>query len=111
MARITREAQFTPGEKVILYVVNRAVRRVYFMGQDKYSGINYDYRKVWLERRIEQLAAFFAIDLLAYSILSNHVHLVLRQRPDLVESWDDAEVARRWLMLCPKKRNKDGWPC
>lgn len=111
MARITREAQFTPAEMAILHVVNRAVRRVHFMGQDKYSGINYDYRKVWLERRVEQLAAFFAIDLLAFSILSNHVHLVLRQRPDLVESWDDAEVARRWLMLCPRKRNKDGWPC
>jgi len=111
MARIAREAQFTPKEQAILHVVNRAVRRVHFMGQDKYSGINYDYRKVWLQRRIEQLAAFFAIDLLAFSILSNHVHLVLRQRPDLVESWDATEVARRWLMLCPKKRNQDGSPC
>ena len=111
MARIAREAQFSPDEIVIVHVVNRAVRRVFLMGQDKYSGINFDYRKVWFERRLEQLAAFFGIDLLAFSILSNHIHLILRQRPDLVQSWDDTEVARRWLMLCPKKRNKDGSAC
>jgi hypothetical protein len=34
----------------------------------------------------------------------------LRQRPDIVKTWDDTEVARRWLMLCPKKKNKDGSP-
>ena len=111
MARIAREAQFSPDEIVIVHVVNRAVRRVFLMGLDKYSGIDYDYRKRWLERRIEQLAAFFALDLLAFSILDNHVHLILRQRPDLVQSWDDTEVARRWLMLCPRKRHKDGSPC
>ena len=110
MARIAREAQFTPGEIATVHVVNRAVRRVFFMGLDKLSGINYDYRKVWLERRIEQLAAYFSIDLLAFSILDNHVHLILRQRPDLVGSWDDTEVSRRWLMLCPKKRLPDGSP-
>ena len=110
MARIAHEAQFTPGEIATVHVVNRAVRRVFFMGLDKLSGINYDYRKVWLERRIEQLAAYFSIDLLAFSILDNHVHLILRQRPDLVGSWDDTEVSRRWLMLCPKKRLPDGSP-
>lgn len=104
MARIAREAQFTSSETAIVHVINRTVRRVFLMGQDQFTGNNYDYRKEWLERRIEQLAAFFGIDVLAYSILSNHVHLVLRQRPDLVASWDDTEVARRWLMLCPKQR-------
>jgi hypothetical protein len=80
------------------------------MGYDQYSGRNYDYRKDWIELRIEHLAKFFAIDVLAYSILSNHFHAVLRQRPDVVKTWDDTEVARRWLMLCPKKKNKDGSP-
>jgi hypothetical protein len=29
---------------------------------------------------------------------------------NIVKTWDDTEVARRWLMLCPKKKNKNGSP-
>ena len=34
----------------------------------------------------------------------NHFHLVLRSRPDVVATWDDSEVARRWLLLCPVRK-------
>lgn len=110
MTRLTREQLFTPDEEAIVHVMNRTVRRCFLMGQDILTGRNYDYRKDWIEQRIEYLAQFFGIDVLCYSILSNHFHLVLRQRPDAVKNWDDTEVARRWLMLCPKKRDKDGTP-
>jgi hypothetical protein len=110
MTRLTREQLFTPDEIAVVHVMNRAVRRCFLMGYDQCTGRNYDYRKQWIEQRIEHLAKYFSIDVLAYSILSNHLHLVLRQRPDVVKSWDDTEVARRWLMLCPKKKNKDGSP-
>jgi hypothetical protein len=43
-------------------------------------------------------------------VLSNHFHLVLRSRPDVVQTWDDSEVARRWLMLCPLRRDSGGQP-
>jgi hypothetical protein len=110
MARLKREELFTPDEMAIVHVMNRAVRRCFLMGYDQFTGRNYDYRKIWIELRVEHLAKYFAIDVLAFSILSNHMHLVLRQRPDVVKTWDDTEVARRWLMLCPKKKNKDGSP-
>ncbi len=110
MTRLTREQLFTPDEQAIVHVMNRAVRRCFLMGVDEFTGRNYDYRKVWIESRIEHLAKYFGIDVLTYSILSNHFHLVLRQRPDVVKTWDDTEVARRWLMICPKKKNKDGSP-
>ena len=47
------------------------------------------------------------IDLLCQAILSNHIHLVVRSRPDVVAEWDESEVARRWLMLCPVRRDKN----
>ena len=50
------------------------------------------------------------IDLLCFAILSNHFHLVLRSRPDVVATWDDSEVARRWLLLCPVRKHDDGTP-
>jgi REP element-mobilizing transposase RayT len=45
-----------------------------------------------------------SIDVLTYAILSNHLHLVLRTRPDVVAQWPDNEVARRWLSLFPGQR-------
>jgi hypothetical protein len=32
---------------------------------------------------------------LGFAILSNHFHLVLRNRPDVVAAWSDSEVASR----------------
>jgi len=49
-----------------------------------------------------------AIDVLDYAVLGNHLHLVLRNRPDLVGTWSDDEVARRWWLVCPLRRNPDG---
>jgi hypothetical protein len=36
--------------------------------------------------------------------------LILRSRPDVVATWSDEEVARRWMMLCPNHRKADGAP-
>ena len=69
----------------------------------------YDHRKIWIEEQLQRLAACFGIDLLCFAILSNHFHLILRSRPDVVTTWDDTEVARRWLMLCPARKNDDGF--
>jgi len=52
----------------------------------------------------------FGIDLLAFAILSNHFHPIVKSRPDVVQAWDDTEWARRWLMLCPKRKKKDRSP-
>lgn len=41
------------------------------------------------------------IDLLGYAFMGNHVHLVLRVRPDRVKAWSDAEVARHALAVLP----------
>jgi hypothetical protein len=49
-----------------------------------------------------------AIDVLDYAILDNHLHVVLRNRPDIVATWCDEEVARRWWCVCPLRRNADG---
>ena len=47
------------------------------------------------------------VDVLGYAIMSNHFHVVLRNRPDLIAAWTDEEIARRWWQLCPGCRNKD----
>ena len=71
---------------------------------------NFGHRKVWIDEQLVQQARYFGIDLLCQAILSNHIHLVLRSRPDVVAEWDDNEVARRWLMLCPLRRDEKRQP-
>ena len=108
MTEFAREEVFSPDEIACVHVMNRAVRRCFLMGDDPISGRNFDHRKVWIEKKLELHAANFGIDLLGTAILDNHFHLVLRSRPDVVETWDDTEVARRWWRLCPKRKHKDG---
>ena len=84
------------------------VRRCFLLGDDPVSGKNYDHRKVWIEDQLRLLAAQFGIDLLGFAILSNHFHLILHSRPDCLAQWADTEVARRWLMLCPVRKDHEG---
>lgn len=110
MARVARKDLFDPAEVSVVHCINRCVRRCFLCGDDPLTGKNYEHRKRWLEERLEFLAGLFGIDVLGFSILSNHFHLVLRNRPDVVEEWSDTEVARRWLRLCPVRKSRTGEP-
>lgn len=108
MARMARVEVFAADEIAIVHVMNRVVRRCFLFGIDPLTGKNYDHRKAWIEEQLQRLAACFGIDLLGFAILSNHFHLILRSRPDVVTAWDDTEVARRWWLLCPLRKRSDG---
>ena len=104
MVRLARSEVFDPDEIVIAHVYNRTVGRCFLMGDDPVSGKNFDHRKVWIEQYLKQFAAQFGIDLLGIGILSNHIHQILRNRPDVVAQWSDEEVAIRWLRVFPGRR-------
>jgi len=110
MARLARAEVFAADEVAIVHVMNRTVRRCFLLGDDPVTGKNYDHRKQWIDEQLVHQARHFGIDLLCQAILSNHFHLVLRSRPDVVAEWDDTEVARRWLMLCPLSKDDHGRP-
>ena len=104
MPRPKRTEQFDPAEICIAHVTQRCVRRAFLAGKDPVTGKNFDSRREWIRRRLEILSAVFGIDVLTYAIMSNHMHLVLRTRPDVVKTWSDCEVAERWLKLFPGRR-------
>jgi len=57
------------------------------------------------------MAKHFALDIVSLAILSNHMHKQLRIRPDIVRKWSNREVARKWLFLYPKTKDKNGNAC
>ena len=110
MARLARAEVFAADEVAIVHVMNRTVRRCFLLGEDVFTGKNYDHRKQWIDDQLIHQAKHFGIDLLCQAIMSNHIHLVLRSRPDVVAEWDDTEIAKRWLMLCPVSKDNEGRP-
>ncbi|WP_430452242.1 transposase [Rhodopirellula europaea] len=110
MARKPRYEVADPAEIQVFHAVQRCVRRAFLCGDDPFTGQSFEHRRQWIRDRLEFLASVFGIDCLTYTVLSNHLHIVLRSRPDVVAAWTDEEVARRWLRLFPHRRKPDGSP-
>ena len=110
MARVNRREVLADGEVQVVHCVNRCVRRGFLCGTDELTGKDYEHRRQWIRNRLEFLAGVFAMDVLGFSVMSNHLHVILRNRPDVVKTWSDEEVARRWWNLFPSRRNQDGSP-
>ncbi len=100
---IARKEIINDAETGAYHCISRCIRRAFLCGVDKLTGRDYSHRKQWMQSRIAQLSSIFCVDTLGYSILSNHVHLVLRNRPDLSDKLSDRDVAIRWLMIYPGK--------
>ena len=81
------------------HICVRAVRRSFLCGEDRFTGKNFDHRKQWLEDELLRLSEEFAIDLSAYSIMSNHYHVILHVDKARTNQWDAAEVVKRWHRL------------
>jgi len=109
MARQARGEYLDPSDVQVVHAVQRCVRRAFLCGNDPLTGNSFEHRRQWIRDRLEFLASAFGIDCLTYTVMSNHLHVVLRSRPDVVKEWSDDEVARRWWRLFPKRRdaNKD----
>ena len=110
MPRLARKTCVDPADVQVLHTVQRCVRRAFLCGEDDVSGKSFEHRRLWIRQRLEFLASIFGIDCLTYTVLHNHLHLILRSRADVVATWSDEAVARRWLRLFPRRRNKDGSP-
>ncbi len=110
MPRVNRREIIADREIQVFHVVNRCVRRTHLCGKDRQSKKDYSHRREWIRQRLEFLAGVFAMDILGFAVMSNHLHVVVRTRPDVVIPWSDDDVARRWWNLFPKRKNKDKSP-
>ena len=90
----------------VYHCVVRCVRRAFLCGKDSYSGKSFEHRKLWVREKLAKLVQIFAIDVIAYAVMSTHLHSILRNRPDIAQSWSPEEVAYRWRVLFPKRRLK-----
>jgi len=95
---LARKYLISPEDTPYYHVMARCVRRAFLCGVDKYSGNNYEHRRQPIIDRIKFLAGVFNIDVCAYSIMSNHYHLVLKINS--TEKWSEKQVLAYWSELC-----------
>ena len=79
------------------HCMSRCVRQAFLLTAGAFN------RKEWLEDRVQELAEIFAVGVGGFSVMENHLHVLLRLDPDVAQSWSDEEVTRRWGRLFPPR--------
>ena len=79
------------------HCISRCVRKASLLGEGPFD------RKAWIENRLEELAQIFAVTVGGFSVLDNHLHVLVRLDPDVGAGWSDEDVVRRWGRLHPPR--------
>ena len=75
---VPRERLVSLEDTPYYHCVSRCVRKAYLCGVDSYTGQSYEHRRDWIEERLLKLVQVFSIELCAYAVMSNHLHVVLK---------------------------------
>ncbi|WP_026244559.1 hypothetical protein [Dasania marina] len=81
------------------HCTSRCVRRAFLCGIDTFTGKCYEHRRQWVEDRILLLASVFTIDVCAYTVMSNHHHVVLHINKQQSQQLSDEAICQRWHQL------------
>lgn len=82
-----RYAQVSLGATSYYHCVSRCVRRTFLCGSDNLTGQSFEHRQQWIEDKLLELSHVFALDVCAYSVMSNHYHIVLHINKKAAEAW------------------------
>jgi REP element-mobilizing transposase RayT len=79
------------------HCISRCVRRAFLCGE------GFEHRKQWIEDRLEVLAGCFAVSVCGFSVMDNHLHVLVRLDEVDAKGWSAEEVIRRWITAYPPK--------
>lgn len=106
---VARNKIFIPKESNYYHCIVRCVRRSYLCGYDRITGRDFEHRRQWIKNRLSHLLQVFAIDCFSYAVMSNHLHTVIKNNPQIARSWSNQEIAVRWRKLFPKYKEKQAY--
>lgn len=92
---VARSQLVDPAVTRYYHCISRCVRKAFLCGE------GYEHRKQWIEDRLELLAGNFAVSVCGFSVMDNHLHVLVRLDPGVAEKWSDEQVIRRWIAIYP----------
>ncbi|MGO9467364.1 MAG: transposase [Isosphaeraceae bacterium] len=97
---IARAHLINPAVTRWYHCITRCVRRAFLLGEGASD------RKLWIDNRLQELSGIFSIAVGGFSIMDNHLHVLVRIDPEVAAAWPDEEVVRRWGRLFPPRDKK-----
>lgn len=94
-----RKQQISLEATPFYHCVSRCVRRAFLCGYDRTTGRSFEHRRHQIESDILRLASVFFIDVAAYSVMSNHYHVVLHVDQDKCMKASPKTIAQRWHQM------------
>jgi REP element-mobilizing transposase RayT len=86
------------------HCITRCVRRAFLLSEGPIEDNDTQFdRKEWIELRLKELADIFAVAVGGFSVMDNHLHVLVRLDPDVATAWSDEEVVTRWGRLFPPR--------
>jgi REP element-mobilizing transposase RayT len=65
------------------HCITRCVRRAFLLVEGPID------RREWIELRLKELADIFAVAVGGFSVMDNHLHVLVRLDPDVAAAWSD----------------------
>jgi len=100
MPRKPRKNQIDLERHSTYHVITRCTRQLFLLGSCDASRQR---RKGVLMGQLQRLSSFTAIGVSGFSVMDNHVHLLLKVDVEMAKGWSVREVAERWLSLHPPR--------
>ena len=85
------------------HCITRCVRRAFLLGEGMTD------RKQWIREPASgtlRKSRALAVSVGGFSVMDNHLHVLVRLDPDVAREWSDEAVVRRWGRLFPLKVDK-----
>ncbi|WP_119396260.1 transposase [Salinibius halmophilus] len=96
---VARCEQILLTQTLFYHCICRCVRQAFLCGIDQHSQRSYDHRRLWIVNRIRALTEVFCINVAAYSVMSNHYHIVLFVDTERAKNLSNEQVVAQWYKL------------
>jgi len=95
-----RKSQIAIEATPYYHCVSRCVRRAFLCGHDKFTGRSFEHRRALIEAELRRLGGqVFFLDLVAFSVMSNHFHVVLFIDQPAHDQASTLDVVTRWHQI------------
>ena len=95
----SRRQQISLDATPFYHLVSQCVRRVILCGRDDLTGRSYEHRRQQIQDDLLRLSSIFYIDVLSFSIMHNHFHVLLHVNRDSGLAASGASIVERWHKL------------